>query len=128
MQGHITHVNTVEAQQRPARRKRGHRGTVGGGKNFFETSALRQLLIGEGTPVVEIAGDYQRRIFWEICNQRAQQFKLALAVALAQAEVNADGVNLLGVIGQGQAAMQQAALFCFAERRVEILAGQDRKF
>ncbi|MCY1434529.1 hypothetical protein D9M71_505910 [compost metagenome] len=125
MAGGVAHVDAVQAEQRIARREALGRHAIGPAERLHQ-GLLGEQVVGAQAPVVEVPGDYHRRLRGDGRQQVAEQAELLLPVRLAQAQVHADGMHL-AVAGDVQHAMQQAALLVAAHRDVEVVVLDDGK-
>lgn len=93
----IPDVNPVEAEPGCARRERARRATHRGRMDFFE-ARKNQPPVRTFAPVVEIAGDDERRAVGNFVDDQIQKpFNLFPAVRLAQREMQTDRVQWLTI-------------------------------
>ena len=120
----VLDVNPVEPEPGCARRKRARRAAHRGRMDFFQ-ARKHQPPVRSFAPVVEVAGDDQRRAVGNLVGDQIQQpINLSAAVRLAQREMQTDRVQWLTI--QPDDRMQQAPRFGLADRCIDISPGGDR--
>ena len=79
-------------------------------KHLAQTCPLLELRVRQPAPVVEVAGNNQRRLAGNVpLDHLAHAFDLLPAVRLQQTQVHTNGVNMRPVVRHVQHAMQQPA-------------------
>jgi len=121
----VPDVNPVEPEPGCARRKRARRAAHRGRMDFLQTRK-DQPPVRAFAPVVEIAGDDERRAGGNFVNDQLQKpINLSPAVRLAQREMQTDRVQW-GTINQRDHCVQQAPRLGPANRCIDIAPGGDR--
>ena len=121
----VPDVNAVETQPGCARRKRARRAARRGRVHFLQ-ARKHQPPVRAFAPVVEVAGDDERRAVGNFVGDQIQKpIDLAPAVRLAQREMQTDRVQW-GTISQPDHRVQQAPRLGLANRCIDIAPGGDR--
>src|SRR5688572_85253 len=90
----IAHVDPVEPEPRRARGKRPRRASRGIRMDFRQATVAYQPSVGALAPVIEVAGDDERRIVRHFPGDEFEKpVDLPPAVRLPQSEVQADGMQ-----------------------------------
>ena len=122
----VPDVNPVEPEPGCARRKRARRAPRRGRMDFFQ-ARKDQPPVRAFAPVVEVAGDDQRRAVGNFVNDQIQKpINLSPAVRLAQREMQTDRVQWLTIAIQRDHRVQQAPRLGLANRCVDIAPSGDR--
>ena len=121
----VLDVNPVEPEPGCARRKRARRAAHRGRMDFFQ-ARKDQPPVRAFAPVVEVAGDDERRAVGNFVDDQIQKpINLSPAVRLAQREMQTDRVQW-GTISQPDHRVQQAPRLGLANRCIDIAPGGDR--
>ena len=121
----VPDVNPVEPEPGCARRERARRAAHRGRMDFFQ-ARKDQPPVRAFAPVVEVAGDDERRAIGNLVDHQIQKpINLSAAVRLAQREMQTDRVQW-GTINQPDHCMQHAPRLGLANRRVDIAPRGDR--
>ena len=121
----VPDVNAVEPEPGCARRKRARRAARRGRVHFLQ-ARKHQPPVRAFAPVVEVAGDDQRRAIGNFVGDQIQKpINLSPAVRLAQREMQTDRVQWV-LINQPDNRVQQAPRLGLANRCIDIAPGGDR--
>ena len=121
----VPDVNPVEPEPGCARRKRARRAAHRGRMDFFQ-ARKDQPPVRAFAPVVEVAGDDERRAVGNFVDDQIQKpINLSPAVRLAQREMHADRVQWR-IVNQPDHCVQQAPRLGLANRCIDIAPGGDR--
>jgi hypothetical protein len=121
----VPDVNPVEPEPGCARRKRARRAAHRGRMDFFQ-ARKDQPSVRASAPVVEVAGDDERRAVGNFVGDQIQKsINLSPAVRLAQREMHADRVQWR-IVNQPDHCVEQAARLGLADRCVDIAPSGDR--
>ena len=122
----VPDVNAVEPQPGCARRKRARRAARRGRMDFFQ-ARKHQLTVCAFAPVVEVAGDDQRRAVGNFVDDQIQKpINLSPAVRLAQREMQTDRVQWLTIAIYSDHCVEQAPRLGLANRCIDIAPSGDR--
>ena len=120
----VLDVDPVEPKPGRARRKRARR-AARRGRVYFLQPRMDQPPVRAYAPVVEVAGDDQRRAGGNFVGDQIQKpIDLSPAVRLAQREMHTDRVQWLTI--QPDDRVQQAPRLRLADRCIDIAPGSDR--
>ena len=122
----VPDVNPVEPEPGCARRKRARRAAHRGRMNFFQ-ARKHQPPVRASAPVVEVAGDDERRAVGNFVDDQIQKpINLSPAVRLAQREMQTDRVQWLTIAIQPDHCVEQAPPLGLANRCIDIAPSGDR--
>lgn len=117
----IAHVDPVEPEPRRARGKRPRRASRGIRMDFRQATVADQPSVGALAPVIEVAGDDERRIVRHFTGDEFEKpVDLPPAVRLPQSEVQADGMQWNITACQSDYRVQQASRLCLANGRIHV--------
>lgn len=121
----VPDVNPVEPEPGCARRKRARWAARRNRMDFLQ-ARKRQPPVRAFAPVVEVAGDDERRAVGNFVGDQIQKpINLSPAVRLAQPEMHTDRVQWL-LINQPDHCVKQASRLGLANRCIDIAPGGDR--
>ena len=121
----VPDVNPVEPEPGCARRKRARRAAHRGRMDFFQ-ARKDQPPVRAFAPVVEVAGDDERRAVGNFVDDQIQKpINLSPAVRLAQREMQTDRVQWR-IVNQTDDRVQQAPRLGLANRCIDIAPSGDR--
>ena len=122
----VPDVYPVEPEPGRARRKRARWAARRGRMDFFQ-ARKDQPAVRAFAPVVEVAGDDERRAVGNFVGDQMQKpIDLSPAVRLAQPEMHTDRVQWLTIAIQADDCMEQAPRLGLANRCIDIAPGGDR--
>ncbi len=120
----VPDVNPVEPEPGCTRRKRARRAAHRGRMDFFQ-ARKDQPSVRAFAPVVEVAGDDERRAVGNFVDDQIQKpINLSTAVRLAQREMQTDRVQWLTI--QPDHCVEQAPRLGLADRCIDIAPSGDR--
>lgn len=123
----VAHVDSIEAQERGAGRERTRRAAGGGRMNLGEPAGAREQPVRVSAPVIEVAGEYERRAVWNVPREKLEKpCYLLAAMRLAQCEVHAYAVQRPEAMRKLDDGMQEAPRLRGADRGIDVLPPVDR--
>ena len=126
--GQPADIDAIEPEQRQRGGEAARGAGAIAGEHFDEIEARCQQVAGAAAPVVEIAGDDQRRFTRHVLlDEVRQRIVLVAARAAEQRKMGANAVQRQGQAGHGDGAVKQAALLETQARDVLVMRRQDRK-
>ena len=121
-------IDAVEAEYRQDGRKGSCRTALYLIEHLVDAQLVGEYAVALAPPVVEIAGDDQRRILRDRgANALGKRPYLPLPASLEQAKVDVDAMQVLRAAGELDLAMQQPAVLEHVRRNVLVLLRDDRK-
>jgi hypothetical protein len=122
----VPDVDPVEPEPGCARRKRARRAAQRGRMDFFQ-ARKHQPPVRAFAPVVEVAGDDERRAVGNFVGDQIQKpINLSAAVRLAQREMHTDRVQWLTITIQPDHCVEQTPRLGPANRCIDIAPSGDR--